>query len=280
MKTIRNLKQMSGFSRQIKHRAKSLGLVPTMGALHAGHLGLIRKARKENDFVVVSIFVNPVQFGPKEDLKNYPRNLKHDEKLCKKAGVDAVFYPDAADMYPMGYKTYVEVEGFSDCLCGKSRPGHFKGVTTVVTKLFNILQPDTAYFGQKDAQQALIIKKMVADLNIPVKVKVMPTLREKDGLAMSSRNVHLNKQERKDALGLYQSLKLARTLFKKGVRDSNKVISVMKGLIVKKQTAKIDYVCVMDSQTLKPVKKIKNKCLVGLAVRVGKTRLIDNIILG
>jgi len=279
MRIISGIKQMSEFSQKIKCKGKTLGLIPTMGALHKGHLSLIRRARKENNAVAVSIFVNPIQFGPKEDFKKYPRNLSQDAKLCKKEGVDIVFYPDANQMYPANFRTCVEVQDLSDCLCGKSRPGHFKGVATVVMKLFNIVNPDIAYFGQKDAQQAIIINRMVCDLNIPVKIKVMPTMRDKDGLALSSRNIYLNKEERKDALVLPRSLNLAKDLIKAGTKDPGKIIHSIRCLIQSKKSAKIDYMSIVDSNTLKPVKKITDNCLVALAVWIGKTRLIDNIII-
>lgn len=279
MKIIRKIKQMSLFSKNARLRSKSIGFVPTMGALHEGHLGLIRKARRENDTVAVSIFVNPAQFGAREDLKKYPRDLKRDAKLCKKAGVDIIFCPHAKDMYRNGYNTYISVLGLSDVLCGRFRPGHFKGVATIVNKLFNIIQPDTAYFGQKDAQQAVIIKRMVEDLNIPVKIRMMPTVRERDGLAMSSRNTYLNKDERKDAAVLYQALILARNSIKAGIKDAAQITSRMRQLIQKKKTTKIDYISIVGPDNLKPVKKIPRICLVALAVWVGKTRLIDNLMI-
>jgi len=278
MRVVRSIKQMLGISKEARTQGKSIGFVPTMGALHAGHLSLIRKARKENDFVAVSIFVNPAQFGPKEDFKKYPRNLKLDAKLCKKEGVDIIFYPSAKEIYPEGYKTYVKVEDLSKVLCGSARPGHFRGVATVVTKLFNLVHPDIAYFGQKDAQQAIIIKKMVSDLNMPVKIKVMPTVREKDGLAMSSRNMYLNPRERKDAVVLSQALNLSGDLIKSGIRDSRKIVNRMSQLIKTKKTAKVDYISIVDLESLKPLKKITGNCLIALAVWIGKTRLIDNII--
>lgn len=249
-----------------------------MGALHEGHLSLIRQARRENDFVVVSIFVNPIQFGPREDFKKYPRNLKSDALLCQKEGADIIFCPEAAKLYPPGFKTYVEVSALSDSLCGKLRPGHFKGVATVVTKLFNLVSPNIAYFGQKDAQQSIIIKRLAEDLDIPVKIKVLPTVREKDGLAMSSRNLYLGKDERKDASVLYRALKLASSLIKGGVKDTRKIIQKMKALIKTRKRAKIDYVSIVDTDNLQPIKKINKKCLIALAVRVGNTRLIDNLI--
>jgi len=279
MLIMRDIKQMQDFSRKVKRRGRSLGLVPTMGALHEGHLSLIRKARHDNDKVVVSIFVNPAQFGPAEDYRRYPRNLKHDADLCKKEGVDAIFYPDAKKMYPDDYKTFVSVQDLSELLCGKSRHGHFRGVATVVTKLFNIVEPDTAYFGQKDAQQSIIVRKIVRDLNIPVKIKVMPTVREKDGLALSSRNAYLNKQERKDASVLYQSLKLAELLTKGGLKATDRIISRISEVIQKKKTAKIDYIAIVDTENLKAQKKVSGSCLIALAVWIGRTRLIDNIII-
>lgn len=279
MKVIRNIHQMYQFSRKAGLKGKTIGFVPTMGALHKGHLRLIRQAHQENDIVVVSIFVNPAQFGAKEDFKHYPRPIKKDISLCKEEGVDFIFYPTASRMYPDGFRTYVNVEELSDCLCGESRPGHFKGVATVVTKLFNIVLPDVAYFGQKDAQQAVIIKKMLYDLNMPVKIKVLPTVREKDGLALSSRNVYLNERERKDAVVLFNSLNLARDLINRGVRDTAKIIGLMKQLIYKKKSAKIDYISIVDTDNLKPLKKISAKALVALAVWIGKMRLIDNMVI-
>lgn len=278
MKIIRSLKEMSGFSRKAHVKGKSVGFVPTMGALHEGHLSLIRKARKENDVVVVSIFVNPIQFGPKEDYGRYPRNLRRDSKLCEKSGADVIFYPGQKQMYPLNYKTYVAVYDLSNCLYGKFRPGHFKGVTTVVNKLFNIVSPDNAYFGQKDAQQAIIIKKMAEDLNIPVKIKVLPTVRERDGLAMSSRNAYLNKEERRDATVLNQALILAKNLISQGNTSSSVIIRRMKELINNKKSARIQYISIVDPNDLLPVAKIKDKVLIALSVWMGKTRLIDNIV--
>jgi pantoate--beta-alanine ligase len=261
----------------LRSREKAIGFVPTMGALHDGHLSLVRKARQENDCVVVSIFVNPKQFGPKEDFRKYPRDLKRDALLLKRQGVDFIFYPDARAIYSADYRTYVDVEGLDNVLCGKFRPGHFRGVATAVTKLFNIVQPQRAYFGQKDAQQATVIKKLVGDLNIPVQMRVLPTVREDDGLAMSSRNKYLEPVERDQALVLSQALGLAKELIKKGNRDSLSIIRNMRQMIKQKKKAKIQYICVVDPDTLKPLKKIKDKALIALAVYIGKTRLIDNI---
>ncbi|MCM8801441.1 MAG: pantoate--beta-alanine ligase [Candidatus Omnitrophica bacterium] len=279
MKIIRKINTLRRLIKKVKQDKKTIGFVPTMGALHEGHLKLIQQARKENDFVVVSIFVNPTQFGPKEDFKKYPRNLKQDAFLCRKEGVDVIFYPDIKQMYPEGFKTYVKVNDLSNLLCGRFRPGHFRGVTTVVTKLFNIVNPDLAYFGQKDAQQAIIIKRMVLDLNIPIKIKVIPIVRDKDGLALSSRNVYLNPQERKDAVILYQSLRLAKKMVKAGILETKKIIKKIKQLIHTKKTARIQYISIVDLENLKPISRIKDKGLLAMAVYIGDTRLIDNTIL-
>lgn len=278
MRIITSPVAMFKFASRAKIKGKKVGFVPTMGALHEGHLSLIRAARKENKLVVVSIFVNPAQFGPKEDLKAYPRPVKKDLSLCRKEKVDLVFSPQPQDIYPKGFSTYCLVEGLSEVLCGKERPGHFRGVATVVLKLFNIVQPDIAYFGQKDAQQAIIIKRMARDLNIPVKIKVMPIVREIDGLAMSSRNVYLNMAQRLDALALSRALNLAQVLIRGGAKDTARIISRMRELINKKKSAKIDYIAIVDLKDLRPLQKIIDGCLIALAVRIGKTRLIDNII--
>ena len=262
-----------------KRQGKTIGFVPTMGCLHDGHLSLIRKARRDADCVVVSIFVNPTQFGPNEDLKKYPRDIKRDLGLLRASGVDIVFTPGIKSLYPDKFSTYVDVEDLTNGLCGASRPGHFRGVTTIVVKLFNIIKPDIAYFGQKDAQQAILIKKMVHDLNMDIKIKIIPIVREKDGLAMSSRNKYLSSQERKKALSLNRSLESAKDLYKKGERDSYKIIKKMQGMIPQNNGTKIDYIDVVDIEDLKPVKRISGKTLVALAVKVGKTRLIDNTIL-
>lgn len=279
MQIIRKIRSLRKKISELKIEGKTIGFVPTMGALHEGHFSLIRQARKVNDSVAVSIFVNPLQFGQKEDFKKYPRNLKQDASLCRREKVDIIFYPDTKEFYPADYKTYVQVESLSGVLCGKFRPGHFKGVTTVVLKLFNLIEPDIAYFGQKDAQQAVIIRRMAKDLNLEVKIKVMPTVRETDGLAMSSRNVYLSEEERKDALVLYQSLNSAKELIKKGVRDADKIIDSMKKFIRQKKRARVDYVSIVDLDNLEPIKQISGICLIAAAVWIGKTRLIDNIIM-
>lgn len=269
---------MVDFSKSYRFKQKSIGFVPTMGALHDGHLRLIRQARKDNRIVIVSIFVNPAQFGPREDFKKYPGNLTKDALFCKKEGVDAIFCPDAGKMYPKNYKTFVTVQGLSDILCGKSRPGHFKGVATVVLKLFNIVQPDYAYFGQKDAQQAAVIKTLVRDLNIPVKIKVVPTVRANDTVALSSRNQYLSAQERIEAQVIPRALNIARVLIQNHIKDPNKVISAMRKIILKAEGAKIDYISIVDKQNFKRLKKISNGCVIVLAVWINKTRLIDNMI--
>ncbi|HDI45964.1 MAG TPA: pantoate--beta-alanine ligase [Candidatus Omnitrophica bacterium] len=275
-------KRISGLQRDIlklKREGKRIGFVPTMGYLHEGHLSLARYARGENDIVVISIFVNPTQFGPREDYRRYPRDLKRDLRLAREEGVDIVFYPSVEEMYPTKYRTYVEVEELSRVLCGKSRPGHFRGVTTVCAKLFNIVMPDVAYFGQKDAQQAIIIKRMVRDLNFPLKIKVLPIVREKDGLALSSRNVYLSSEERKEATVLYRSLKIAEQMVKEGVKDSWKIKRRVRNMISRKKTAKIDYVEIVSLEDLEPVTVIDKPALLALAVWFGKARLIDNTIL-
>ncbi len=259
---------------------KTIGFVPTMGALHEGHLSLVRAAKKECGFTAVSIFVNPIQFGPKEDLKKYPRDFNEDEQLLGREKVDLIFYPSIESMYTKDFSVYVEETSLSRYLCGKSRPGHFRGVCTVVTKLFNIVSPDAAYFGRKDYQQAQIIKRMVKDLNFSLKIRVMPLIREKDGLAMSSRNAYLSPEERKKALCLYHSLKLASKMVKDGERSSNTIIRGMKRLIRGEASrARIDYVSIVDTETLKDIKKIEGRALAAVAVYIGKTRLIDNMFL-
>ncbi len=279
MRIIVSIGEIKKFIKSARQRGRAIGFVPTMGYLHEGHLSLMRQAKKDCDICAVSIFVNPLQFGPGEDFKRYPRDIKKDEFLSKTAGVDIIFYPSVKMMYPSQHLTYVEVEKISDGLCGVSRPGHFKGVATVVTKLFNIIQPDIAYFGQKDIQQAVVIQRMVKDLNMPLKIKVMPIMRDKDGLALSSRNAYLNRQQRKDAPVLWQSLKKAGHLIKDGQRSAEEIISVIHKIIRTKKTAKIDYVECVDAINLQPLKEIRGRVIVAVAAWFGKTRLIDNIIL-
>ncbi|MFH0940672.1 MAG: pantoate--beta-alanine ligase [Candidatus Omnitrophota bacterium] len=278
MKIVKKISILQKKVSRLKRNGRRIGLVPTMGYLHEGHLSLVRRASKENDVVVVSIFVNPTQFGPHEDLKKYPRDLKKDLRLLK-GFCDIVFTPTPKDMYPRDSCTFVEVRGTSDILCGSTRKGHFIGVTTVVAKLFNIVSPDNAYFGQKDAQQAAIIKKMARDLNFPVMVSVLPIVREKDGLAMSSRNVYLSAQERSDAVILFQSLKSAERLAKQGTKDTAKIKGILADFIGRKQLARIDYIEIVDPNTLESLKVIEKEALLLMAVYIGKTRLIDNTIL-
>lgn len=257
----------------------SVGFVPTMGYLHDGHLALVRQARDENSVVIASIFVNPTQFGPAEDFKSYPRNTEHDLAMLRKEKSDIVFMPSAEEMYPEGFNSWVEVEKVTDRLEGSCRPGHFKGVATVVAKLFNIVEPTRAYFGQKDAQQALVIKKMVADLNMNLEVIVAPTVRENDGLAMSSRNVYLDPQERQASTILFKALALARNLWGKGERNADILRQEMTSLISKEPLAKIEYVSIVDAETLEELSETDRPALASLAIRIGKTRLIDNIVL-
>jgi pantoate--beta-alanine ligase len=279
MKVIRDLQKTSKLLKGLSAKGKSIGFVPTLGALHAGHLSLIQQAKKENDLAVVSIFVNPKQFGPQEDLSKYPRPLKNDLLLCRKAKVDLVFLPDQKNMYPEDFSTHVNVEGLSDLLCGLTRPGHFRGVATVVAKLLNIVGPQALYLGQKDAQQAVIIRRMVRDLNFPVKVRVLPIMRQKDGLALSSRNAYLKNGQKLDAVVLFKALSLAKSLVDHGQADAARIIHRMKELISRKKQAKIDYIAIVDLEKLEPVKKINQDCLICLAVKIGKTRLIDNLVI-
>ena len=276
MDIIKNPAQLTKIVQALKCTKRTIGFVPTMGALHEGHATLIRRARAENDIVVASIFVNPKQFGPHEDFKKYPRPLRKDLALCRNEKVDYVFHPSAETMYPRGSATSVNVEGLGDCLCAASRPGHFRGVATVVTKLFNIAQPDTAYFGQKDAQQALIIRRMASDLNIPVKIAVCPIAREADGLAISSRNIYLSDRQRRDAPVIFAALQDARVSIKQGERNPGTIITGIRRRIDKKEGARIDYVAVVDADTLKPLEALKGRCLIAAAVWFGTTRLIDN----
>jgi len=277
MEVIKTIKEMQRLHPSL---AKPLGLVPTMGFLHQGHLALIRQAKEDNASVVVSIFVNPTQFAPGEDYERYPRDIQNDLVELEKIGVDVVFTPSRGEMYPHGFNSRVEVDRLTSRLEGASRPGHFSGVTTVVTKLFNIIQPQRAYFGQKDAQQVAVIKKMVLDLNMDIRIISLPTVREPDGLALSSRNSYLNPKERQAALILYQSLALAKKLYRQGEKDAARLRGEMVRLIRKEPLATIDYVNITDAETLEELEGIKPPALVSLAVKIGETRLIDNVILG
>lgn len=258
----------------------SVGLVPTMGYLHAGHMALVERARRENDIVVVSIFVNPTQFGPGEDFERYPRDEKRDLAQLRKAGVDFVFTPSPSEMYPEGFSTYVTVEGLSDKLEGAFRPGHFRGVATVVAKLFSIVLATRAYFGQKDAQQVVVIRRMARDLNLPHEIVAVPTVREEDGLAMSSRNVYLDAEERQSALVLSRALFMARDMYEKGERSAVEIRTAIRAMLDAEPGVKTDYVTVSDPETLEEMDRVEGRALVALAARVGKTRLIDNLVLG
>ncbi len=276
MKVIKTVAEMKNIRRELK---TPVGLVPTMGYLHEGHLTLVRNSKKDNTSTVVSIFVNPAQFGPNEDFGKYPRAPEIDLAMLEKLETDVVFMPSPAEVYPAGFNTWVTVEKVTERLEGAVRPGHFRGVATVVNKLFNIVQPDRAYFGQKDAQQIVVIKKMVRDLDMNLDIIVVPTVREADGLAMSSRNVYLKPEERQSATVLYRSLLLAQKLYSQGVKVADKIRDEMTSLIKTEPSAVIDYISIADSQTLEELKEIQAPALVSLAVRFGRTRLLDNIIL-
>jgi pantoate--beta-alanine ligase len=280
MKIIRSIKLMQETALDLRRKGKVAGLVPTMGALHEGHLSLISKARKDNDTVIVSIFVNPKQFGPSEDYLRYPRPFKNDKKLCERSGVDILFVPGAKEMYSDDHASYVNVEGLSDTLCGASRPGHFKGVATVVAKLFNITLPVKAYFGTKDLQQLRVIERFVKDLNIPVKIVECPILRERSGLALSSRNQYLTAQERSGSAKIYESLQYARNLITlKKCRNMTEIIKKAKKIILRIKNSRIDYFEIRDLHTLNPIRKVKLPIVILAAVWIGKTRLIDNIVI-
>lgn len=276
LKTVYEAKE---FASAKKAEGKSIGLVPTMGYLHEGHASLIERSAAQNDITIVSIFVNPTQFAPNEDFEKYPRDLERDTETAEKAGADAIFHPEPDDMYPSGYSTYINVENLTTELCGKSRPSHFRGVTTVVAKLFGITQADRAYFGQKDAQQLAVVKRMADDLNFNIEIVACPIVREKDGLAKSSRNVYLNEEERKEAPVLSKALKAAEEMFNNGERDTSALKEKITEIIKTSRLAEIDYVEAVDFRTVKPVSRIDAETLIALAVRFGDTRLIDNIIL-
>ncbi len=280
MEILKTIEDTRNRISRAKSEGLTIGFVPTMGALHAGHVSLMEQAKRETGFVVVSIFVNPTQFGPTEDLDAYPRDLEADAAKCEKAGVDLIFAPTVAEMYPIKNRTWVNLEGeLTETLCGGKRPGHFRGVTTVCTKLFNIVLPDVAFFGQKDAQQVAVIKAMVADLNMPLKIRVCPIIREESGLAMSSRNSYLSAQQRQEATILYKSLTKCRELFDGGCRDTKKLKNEIISTLKTYDKAEIDYVEIVDFGTLKNIDKIEKTALAAIAVKIGTTRLIDNILL-
>ncbi len=280
MEIITTVSRMKEYVRGAKGRGETICLVPTMGYLHEGHLDLMRMGRPLADRLVISIFVNPTQFGAGEDLDKYPRDLPRDTALAQSTGVECIFHPDALEMYPVGYQTYINVEEITDGLCGASRPGHFRGVTTVVAKLFNIVEPDVSVFGEKDYQQLAVIRKMVEDLNMAVQVLAHPTVREEGGLAMSSRNKYLSPEERESALVLNRSLKRAAGRVKGGERSAGVIRSEVVAAIEATPGCRIDYVEIVHPDTLKPLETIESKAVMALAVRVGKTRLIDNMTLG
>jgi pantoate--beta-alanine ligase len=279
MKTYSTVEEMRAASRAARMGGLRLGLIPTMGALHDGHLSLVRAAKGQCDAVAVSIFVNPLQFGPNEDLAKYPRTFGRDCELLEKEGIDFLFAPSPEEMYPEKAVTYVTVEGLSERLCGRSRPGHFRGVTTVVAKLFHIVEPDLAFFGQKDGAQVAIIRRMVRDLNFPVEIMVCATVRESDGLAMSSRNAYLNAQQRRSALVLYHSLREVQRRFEQGERDTARLIETGEQVFAQEPGIRLDYLEIVDPDTLGPVQEIDRTALVAIAGLVGSTRLIDNILL-
>lgn len=278
MKIAATAKEVKEIVEGWKKEGKRVGFVPTMGYLHEGHKSLIDISVMENDKTVVSVFVNPTQFAPNEDFESYPRDFMADAKLCEEAGADLIFHPEPEEMYAEDFCTYVEMEDITKGLCGKTRPTHFRGVCTVVLKLFNIVRPDRAYFGQKDAQQLAVIKRMVRDLNLDVKIEGCPIVREGDGLAKSSRNAYLNKEERLAAVVLSRAVKRGLKMVEEGERDSKTIIEIMRSMIESEPLAKIDYVEIVDWRTLKPMEKINGPMLAALAVYIGKTRLIDNFI--
>jgi pantoate--beta-alanine ligase len=279
MRLVYTIDEVRSEVRVARELGKTIGLVPTMGALHEGHLTLIRRAREQCGFVIVSVFVNPTQFGPSEDLARYPRSLEEDARKCEQAGVDILFAPSVEEMYPEGFDTWVEVKGITEVLEGKSRPGHFRGVTTVCAKLFNISQPNYAYFGMKDYQQLKVIQKMVRDLNMPLEIVQVETVREPDGLAMSSRNSYLSAEERQAALVISRSLMEARKAFTDGERNAKRIQELISNLIKVEPCVHIDYVAVVDPESLRPIQTIDRSAVVLVAAWIGNTRLIDNIVL-
>ena len=279
MEVIKKINEMRTRVLSVKDRKRSIGLVPTMGALHDGHISLIRSAKKENDEIVVSIYLNPTQFDNNDDFDKYPRQLNEDIEIIRKENADVVFTPCTEEMYPDGFCTHVTQDKLTDALCGGVRPGHFSGVTTIVTKLFNIIEPDRAYFGQKDYQQSAIIKRLVADMNMDIDIRVCSIVREEDGLALSSRNGRLSPEERQDALCIHGSLLKAREMFASNIRDAKEIIEEMASVIKKTEHTKIDYISIVNTDTLEDLSLINGKALAAVAVWIGNTRLIDNTIL-
>lgn len=279
MYTITSLDVIQKITLELHKKNKTIGFIPTMGALHKGHLKLVEESKKKNDVTIFSIFVNPAQFSPTEDLSKYPRPFKQDKKLLENEKVDYLFYPDVKTMYPAGFQTYISVNNLSNIFEGKSRPGHFTGVSTIVMKLFNLIQPTNACFGQKDFQQSVVIRQMVRDLNLSIVINVIPTVRDQDGLALSSRNIFLNKEERKQALNLYQSLLLGKELVIAGNKDVANIKLEIKKYLEKNKLIKLDYIEICNPENLSPLKVTPKKAVILIAAFVGKTRLIDNIII-
>jgi len=280
MKIIETVKEMQAYAESLRIGGKKIAFVPTMGYFHEGHLDLMRDGRRRGDCLVISIYVNPTQFGPNEDLAKYPRDFERDREMAASVGVDVIFYPPNEEMYPDNYQTYVNVEGVTDNLCGLSRPGHFRGVTTVCCKLFNMVKPHVTIFGKKDFQQLTAIKRMVIDLNIDLEVIAMETTREKDGLAMSSRNIYLKPEERESALSLSRSLKMAKEMYEQGERDAGVILKKVRNFIGGHSHARIDYVQICDTKTMKDIERLDSEAVIALAVRVGSARLIDNYVFG
>jgi len=279
MEVSEAIQSIRSLIRAARDNGKYIGLVPTMGALHIGHISLIEAAKKKCDYVVVSIFVNPTQFVPGEDFEKYPRPFEDDLDICQKAGVDAVFAPSPEQMYPIENITWVNVGKITETLCGQFRPGHFQGVTTICSKLFNIVAPDFAFFGQKDAQQAIVIKRMVADLNMPLEIVVCPTVRESNGLAISSRNKYLSEQQKKDAANIYKSLQKCHQMIDTGAKDVSEIIYEMRKILQQVPSIEIEYISIVDADTLQNIDHITGKVLIAVAVQMGPARLIDNILL-
>jgi pantoate--beta-alanine ligase len=278
MEVAETIESVRSFVKAACSEGKKIGLVPTMGALHVGHVSLIEAAVKDCDFVVVSIFVNPTQFGPGEDFEKYPRPLEADLDMCRRAGVDVVFAPTPEQMYPVENLSWVNVEKLTEPLCGRARPGHFRGVTTVCAKLFNIVTPDVAYFGQKDAQQAIVIKRMVTDLNMPLEIVICPTVREPSGLAVSSRNQYLTEQQKMDAANIYKSLQKCRDMIDSGITETAKIIDEMRNILQQVPSMEIEYISIVNAETLEDIDKIAGEVLAAMAVKIGTARLIDNIL--
>lgn len=279
MEIAKTIESVRALVKAARSQDKKIGFVPTMGDLHIAHISLIEAAIQKSDFVVVSIFVNPAQFGPGEDFEKYHRPIDTDLEICKKAGVHVVFAPPPQQMYAAENITWVNVEKLTESLCGKSRPGHFRGVTTVCAKLFNIVDPDVAFFGQKDAQQAIVIKRMVADLNMPLEIVICPTVRQPDGLAISSRNQYLTEEQKRDATLIYKSLQKCQEMINAGSRETETIITEMRSILNRAPSIKIEYISIVDAETLQTAKKLTRRVLVAVAAKIGPARLIDNILL-